>query len=53
VNGIYERIYKKAFGMEDDETDNGKNMRNNNGGRGIVGKKCVFSICESENSLIE
>ena len=49
-NGIYEKLDKKAFGMEADETDNGKNMRNNNGGRfrgyvkNTAGKQPAFSM---------
>ena len=48
-NGIYEKVDRKAFGMEIDETNNGKDMRVDNGGRRVAGKEPAFSMPETDN----
>ena len=54
-NGIYEKIDRKAFGMEVDEANNGKDMRVDNGGRtrqnvtDTAGKEPAFSMPETDN----
>ena len=48
-NGIYEKADRKALGMEVDETDNGKDMRVDNGGRRVAGKGPAFSLPETDN----
>lgn len=56
-NGIYEKIDRKALQMEIDETDNGQNIRFDNGGRfrrhvnDTAGKEPAFSMPENKENL--